>query len=364
MSSGPGPRSVKIGENERGGWTSERPRRPGEPERPPRQADVSVRGRVLAPTDRIRYAPGSLVIVLSADAGTREAFCARVLEDVNVLLSMVRLRRLLAGRVAEEQLEEKARQLLDATATKRLGAGQTVVIALDGFDAAEREKYVRLAHANRRPRHLVFVEVSKDKVPDEDRATVDALRTALDAGELGQEGFVTSLRLGGRTVEELKRIVVRAAALRRLTAVNPSSRGDPRAWMALTEVMNVMPLVAVVAIAPVAPGDRVDGARSPLRRGALADDGVGPRRRLVSPTDSSGLRALALLKAGLIAVWARASWPPRSPRGPAASQASAARRSSACSPTSRSRSSSWRCSTTSMPRATGTGRSGPPPRER
>jgi hypothetical protein len=33
------------------------------------------------------------------------------------------------------------------------------------------------------------------------------LRTALDAGELGQEGFVTSLRLGGHTVGDLKRIV-------------------------------------------------------------------------------------------------------------------------------------------------------------
>ena len=201
------PRSVKIGENERGGWTSERPRRPGEPERPPRPVDVGVRGRVLSPSDRIRYAPGSLVIVLSADPSTREAFCARVLEDVNVLLSMVRLRRLLSGRVAEEQLEEKARVLLDATAAKRLTAGQTVVIALDGFDAAERERYVRLAHSHRRPRHVVFVEVGKDKVPEADRTTVDALRTALDAGELGQEGFVTSLRLGGRTVEELKRIV-------------------------------------------------------------------------------------------------------------------------------------------------------------
>jgi hypothetical protein len=162
---------------------------------------------VLAPSDRIRYAPGSLVIVLSADERTREAFCARVLEDANVLLSMTRLRRLLAGRVAEEHVEEKARALLDATATKRLAAGQTVVIALDGFDAAERERYIRMAHAHRRPRHLVFVEVGKDKVPEEERATVDALRTALDAGELGQEGFVTSLRLGGRTVDELKRIV-------------------------------------------------------------------------------------------------------------------------------------------------------------
>ena len=201
------PRSVKIGENERGGWTSERPRRPGEPERPPRQADVSVRGRVLAPSDRIRYAPGSLVLVLSADQATREAFCARVLEDANVLLSMARLRRMIAGRVAEEQVEEKARALLDATATKRLASGQTVVIALDGFDAAERERYVRLAHAHRRPRHLVFVEVAKDKMPEDQRADVDAFRTALDAGELGQEGFVTSLRLGGRTVDELKRIV-------------------------------------------------------------------------------------------------------------------------------------------------------------
>jgi predicted kinase len=202
-----GPRSVKIGENERGGWSSERPRRPGEPERPPRQADVSVRGRVLAPSDRIRYAPGSLLIVLSADHSTREAFCARVLEDTNVLLSMARLRRLLAGRVAEEQVEDKARQLLDATATKRLAAGQTVVLALEGFDPEEREKYVRLAHAHRRPRHLVFVEVAKDKVPDEERATVDAFRTALDAGELGQEGFATSLRLGGNAVAETKKIV-------------------------------------------------------------------------------------------------------------------------------------------------------------
>jgi hypothetical protein len=36
MSSSPGPRSVKISDDERGGWSSERPRRPGEPERPRR----------------------------------------------------------------------------------------------------------------------------------------------------------------------------------------------------------------------------------------------------------------------------------------------------------------------------------------
>ena len=42
---------------------------------------------------------------------------------------------------------------------------------------------------------------------EEDRAALAELRNALDAGELGQEGFMTSLRVGGRMVDELKRIV-------------------------------------------------------------------------------------------------------------------------------------------------------------
>ena len=98
-----GPRSVKIGENERSGWSSERPRRPGEAERPPRQADVSVRGRVLAPSDALRYSPGSLLLVACADAATRDAFCARVISDTNALLSLGKVRALLAGRVDAER---------------------------------------------------------------------------------------------------------------------------------------------------------------------------------------------------------------------------------------------------------------------
>lgn len=201
------PRSVKIGENERGGWTSERPRRPGEPERPPRPPDVSVRGRVLAPSDRLRYSPGSLLLVASADPATRKGFAARVLEDQSTLLSLGKLRELLQGRVAAEAIDEKAQALLDATAAKRLASGQTVVIVLEGLEPEERERYVRMAAPHRRPRHLILVEAGKDTVAEQDRAALSALRTALDAGELGQEGFVTSLRLGGRTVGELKRIV-------------------------------------------------------------------------------------------------------------------------------------------------------------
>jgi len=202
-----GPRSVKIGENERSGWSSERPRRPGEAERPPRQADVSVRGRVLAPSDALRYSPGSLLLIACADPAMRDAFATRVVSDSNALLSLGKVRALLAGRVEEDQVEEKARALLDATAKKRFAEGHTVVIALEGLGADERERYVRMAHAANRPRHLILVEAGKDKVAEDDRAVLGELRKELDAGGLGQEGFVTSLRLGGATVSELKRIV-------------------------------------------------------------------------------------------------------------------------------------------------------------
>jgi predicted kinase len=200
------PRSVKIGEQERSGWSSERPRRPGEAERPPRQADVSVRGRVLAPAEMLRYAPGSLLLVVSPDPAGAEAFCARVLAEPGALLTMDKVRGLIAGRVAAEEVDSKARTLLDTAAGKRLADGQTVVIALEGLEPEEREHYVRMAAAHGRPRHLILLEIAKEKVAEEDRAVLSELRTALDAGGLGQEGFVTSLRLGGRTVSELRRI--------------------------------------------------------------------------------------------------------------------------------------------------------------
>ena len=130
-----------------------------------------------------------------------------MISDAGALLSLGKVRGLLEGRVGAEEIEEKAQALLDAAAKKRLAEGQTVVIALEGLDAAERERYVRMAHPNNRPRHLILVEAGKDKVADDDRAALGELRTTLDAGGLGQEGFVTSLRLGGATVSELKRIV-------------------------------------------------------------------------------------------------------------------------------------------------------------
>jgi hypothetical protein len=202
------PRSIKIGDNERGGWSSDRPRRAGEPERPPRKLDVSVRGRVLSPTDRMRYNPGSLLVIVCADPVLRARFTKRVIEEQSAILSLEKVKTLLTGKVPEGELDAKAQALLDAAAAKRFAAGQTVVIPLETLTPEERERYVRLAAVHRRARHLVLVEAGKDAVTDEDaKLQLGQLRTALDQGDLGQEGFMTSLRLGGRVIDELKKIV-------------------------------------------------------------------------------------------------------------------------------------------------------------
>jgi hypothetical protein len=201
-----GPRSVKISDDERGAWTSDRPRG----NRPPRPRDISVRSRILRPADRLRYSPGSLVVIVCALPDERDRFIQRVIEDKGAVFSKDKVRTLLAGRVPEDEVEQRASQLLDAAIAKRLEANESVVLGAEGVETEGREVYVRMAAAAERPRHLVLLEVPRDRVPEEDRATLNELRRALDAGELGGEGFQTVLRLGGASVSELKRIVFRA----------------------------------------------------------------------------------------------------------------------------------------------------------
>jgi hypothetical protein len=206
-SDSPSTRSVRISDDERGGWSSDRPRREGG--RPPRPVDVSTRCRVLKPSDRMRYTPGSLVVVVAGSKDARDAFTERVFEEKGAVFSLDKVRSLLAGRVDPEEAEDRAVQLLDAAVLKRLEAGESVVIAADGLDPEERERFVRMAHKLRRPRHLILLEVPRDDVPEEDRPALNELRTALDAAEVGQEGFQTALRLGGGAAGEVKRIVFR-----------------------------------------------------------------------------------------------------------------------------------------------------------
>lgn len=202
----PSARSVKIGSDERTGWSSDRPRRDGAPERP---ANIAAHCRVLQPADRLRYSPGSLLVVVSASASEREGFLQRLIEDRSSLLSLEKVRGLLAGRVAAEDIEARAEELLQAAVAKRLEAKETVVLAADTLQPAERERFVRMAAAQKRPRHLILLETSRDQVSDEDLAPLNELRRALDAGEMGAEGFQTALRLGGGSASEVKRILFR-----------------------------------------------------------------------------------------------------------------------------------------------------------
>ncbi|MDQ3935439.1 MAG: ATP-binding protein [Actinomycetota bacterium] len=206
MPTPPNARSVKIADDERGGWSSDRPRRAGAP----READVAVRCKVLRPEAHMRYSPGSLLMIVSASPAERDRLAERVLESPGLVLSLDKVRALLTGRgAAEEVAAEKAPELLDTAVAKRLEANETVVLAAAGVSPEERERYVRLAARFRRPRHLILVEAPRDQVADEDRAPLNELRRRLDAGELGAEGFHSALRLGGQSVGELRRVVFR-----------------------------------------------------------------------------------------------------------------------------------------------------------
>ena len=208
MSTPPNTRSIKIDQDERGGWSSDRPRPGGGP---PRKPDIATRCKVLSPSDQLRYSPGSLLLVTSASPEARDSFVERLIETKPAVLSLGKVKGLLAGRVPEEKMDESAQQLLDKAVLKRLEAGETVVVPAQGLDAEEREHYLRMAAGFKRPRHLILIETARDEVQDEDRPALNELRRRLDAGELGQEGVQTALRLGGGSVSELKRLVFRPA---------------------------------------------------------------------------------------------------------------------------------------------------------
>ena len=203
MEQGSKPRSVKIGDDERLGWSSERPRREGGAQRP---ADVSTRNRVLRPSEELIYSPGSLVVFASSAPAQADAFVNRLVQSKGALFSMNKVRTLLQGRVGDEELETRAQELLFSAIAKRLEAGETVVFVAETLDAEEREPFVRMAAVVGRPRHLVLFEPAGGDLDDETRAALSDLRRRLTAGELGQEGFQTLLRLAGSTIGEVRRI--------------------------------------------------------------------------------------------------------------------------------------------------------------
>lgn len=152
-----------------------------------------------------------MLVVVGAKASRPDQFLERTLEERGLAFSLAKVRALLAGRVPDDEIEARAGELLDAAVLKRLKSSQTVVVATESLDVAERRHYVQLAHNQRGPRHLLLIETPRDQVLDDERPQLDELRRTLDAGELGAEGFHTALRLAGSALAELKRIVFRPA---------------------------------------------------------------------------------------------------------------------------------------------------------
>jgi predicted kinase len=146
-------------------------------------------------------------MIVSPSPAERDSFALRRIEDRSSLLSLARVRELLAGRVGEGEIEAKAAELLDAAARKRLEEKLTVVIAAEGMSPEERERWARAAAEHKRSAHLILLDIGAKEASDEDRAELNKLRSALDAGELGAEGFQTALRLSGAAASEVKRIV-------------------------------------------------------------------------------------------------------------------------------------------------------------
>jgi hypothetical protein len=148
-------------------------------------------------------------MIVGPAAAQPVAFAERVTEERGAVLSLAKVRSVLAGRVAEDELEAKMNELLEGAVKKRAAANQNLVVATDNLDASERARFVRIAHANRRPRHLILLEAPRDDVLDDERGALDELRRTLDGGELGREGFHTARRISPSASAEVKRIVFR-----------------------------------------------------------------------------------------------------------------------------------------------------------
>ncbi|MFL5839539.1 MAG: hypothetical protein ACJ77Z_03700 [Thermoleophilaceae bacterium] len=166
---------------------------------------------MLSPADALRYAPGSLLVIVSASIDEANAFADRLVQSRGAILSLQKVRGLLQGRVEEAELETRAQELLAGAVAKRLEANETVVLIADSLDVEAREPFVRLAAAAGRPRHVILLEPAGVEVSDDDKTLLTDLRRRLAASELGQEGFQTALRLAGTSIAELKRLDFRPA---------------------------------------------------------------------------------------------------------------------------------------------------------
>ncbi len=214
-----GRRSVKISEHERGGYSSDRTRR-GEiigEDRSERPAAVRrARGRRLNPSTRLGYSPSSVIVLAGPSRVGKTTFADRLFDKGSVaVLSLEKIRRMIAGAGDEAQARAQAVSLVSQVAHQRLRAGQSVVLDGDALDPDERRALVLIAQQARRPAHLIFLEGSREQLEASgaDEATLERdlplateLRRAVEQDRLGEEGFATVLTLTRRAADQVKQI--------------------------------------------------------------------------------------------------------------------------------------------------------------
>jgi len=214
-----GLRSVKISEHERSGYSSDRTRR-GEiigDSNGDRPANVRrARGRRLNPSNRLGYAPSSVIVLAGASRVGKTAFADRLFDKGSVaVLSLAKIRRMIAATDDEAKARAQALSLVGQVAHQRLRAGQSVVFDGDALDPEERRGLVLIAQQARRPAHLIFLEGSREQLEADgaDEATLERdlplaaeLRRAVEQERLGEEGFATVLTLTRRAADQVKQI--------------------------------------------------------------------------------------------------------------------------------------------------------------
>jgi len=214
-----GLRSVKISEHERSGYSSDRTRR-GEPGREdsPRESETirRARGRRLNPSNRLGYAPSSVIVLSGAAGAGKTTFAERLFDKGSVaVLSLDKIRRMIAAPAGSEEAQAQALSLIGQVAAQRLRAGQSVVIDGRALTPEERRGLVLIAQRARRPAHLIFLEASREQLIESGVAEEDAerdlplaleLRRAIEQDRLGEEGFATVLTLTRRAADQVKQI--------------------------------------------------------------------------------------------------------------------------------------------------------------
>jgi hypothetical protein len=193
MASSDGVRSVKIGADERTGWSSERPQRASSGRgRPPRPAG---RALAVAPSDTLSFPSGSLVVFTGADAVTVHRLVARLLPRP-ALISYDTLARAVAEKVPSEQVGEVTLRLVAKRVAERQAEGQATVVETADLSTELRTALAALAD-RRAGSHLVVLDSGRKAVGDDER--FEALRAVVAgarSGEIGAEGFATAMVLG------------------------------------------------------------------------------------------------------------------------------------------------------------------------